>query len=122
MAGFIPALASWRWLIWGSAAFAFLFGALTYVAFRIRQFMERAAIENAAWRNTLHEAHNRMLAFEGANALLAQEGAKQRKSIAGLRSRLAQTADLAAALADTNGRSTGAWRTQARNSTSAWAR
>jgi FkbM family methyltransferase len=47
LAGFLPNLAEWRELIWLSAALAALAITTTYLAFRVRQFMEQS-LENRA--------------------------------------------------------------------------
>lgn len=88
LAGFVPAMAAWRWLIWGGAAFAFLFAALTYLALRTRQFMERMISETQALQAALHMAQTQLAAEHAVSRQLAADVALAVKSADAVRKRL----------------------------------
>lgn len=70
-AGFAPAVAPWRLLIWSVAAFVALAGALAIVAFRVRQFTEALAAENSALRHDLAAIRDRSARQEEVSARLS---------------------------------------------------
>ncbi|MEZ5996628.1 MAG: FkbM family methyltransferase [Hyphomonadaceae bacterium] len=100
LAGFAPALTSWRWHIWGSATLFSLLTGLIYVAFRMRQFVEHSLAEMAALRGSLATANRQIEQLRKTDHRLASEDSKLAKTLAGVRSRIAQASDRTAQSSD----------------------